>query len=571
MDYINSLFKVLIEKFSQLPENVPKEHYRYFVLTNYLYILAFFAHAGLLISFALLGVNSLAFFNIGSCLLFVIAFITNQRGYLALSIIIAAVEVIAHAMLCVYILGWSSGFQYYILGLIITFFASPLKKLNLKVILASSMALIYISLNYYTQNTLPIKFLAPIVLNSFNVVNLLVCIFALSFSIFASDKAAAKAESRLAEALKDVKQAQLETEKKNQELASKNQEMAKKNQELASKNEELTKSYKRANLIFSALSEALPGTILEGKYRLDDKIGAGGFGAVFSATHLITKRHVAVKVFQPMGSNATAEGLERFQLEAILASRVNHHNAIEVMDSGLSGGIAFIIMELLKGHSLSEELKKKNIMSPKRCAEILLPVCDVLAKAHSAGIIHRDIKPENIFLHYSEQGEVVKVVDFGIAKLQGEIEGVAEQNLTGVGGMIGTPTYMSPERLMSNTCEAPSDVYSVGIMLYEMLCGKPPFQSSDLWKTIQMHLNDAPPPMKAANPAVSSEIEAIVLQTLKKDPNERPSARVLAEEFAKALNIELKPESRGHTQMLSSEKTVNITLANPGSIKTKPL
>ncbi|MBI4851457.1 MAG: protein kinase [Acidobacteria bacterium] len=574
MDYIKSQLKFFIEKISQRPDSVPKEHYRYFVLTNYLYILAFLAHGGLLFSFALVGVNILALFNVGSCLLFIIAFFTNQRGYLALSIAIGAFEVIAHAIVCVYVLGWSSGFQYYILGLVITFFSSPLKNLNLKVFLAALMAIIYISLNYYTQNALPITTLAPILLNSFNVINLLVCIFALSFSIFASDKAAAKAERQLAEALEEVKKANLETEKKNQELASKNEQMEKKNRELANKNEELSNSYKRANLIFSALSEALPGTILEAKYRLDDKIGVGGFGAVFSATHLITKRRVAVKVFQPMSSNATAEGLERFQLEAILASRVNHHNAIEVIDSGVSGGIAFIVMELLKGSPLSEELKKKSIMSAKRAAEIILPVCDVLAKAHSAGIIHRDIKPENIFLHYCEEGEVIKVVDFGIAKLQGEIDGVRDQNLTGGGGLLGTPTYMSPERLMVNNCDAPSDIYSVGIMLYQMLAGHPPFQSSDLWKTIQMHLNDSPAPIREKNPDVSLEVEEIVMRTLRKEPNERPTARGLAEEIAKVLNIDLKKqEIKGQTQMLSSEvvdtNPTKSTTSTP--IRTKPL
>lgn len=571
MDYIKSF----MERISQRPDNVPKEYYRYFVLTNYLYILAFFAHAGLLTSFALVGVNILALFNIGSCLCFVIAFITNQRGYLALSIAIGAFEVIAHAIICVYVLGWSSGFQYYILGLVITFFSSPLKNLNLKIFLASSMAVIYISLNYYTQTALPVQTLAPILLNSFNVINLLVCIFALSFSIFASDSATAKAERQLAEALEEVKRAQLETEKKNQELASKNDEMNKKNKELANKNDELSQSYKRANLIFSALSEALPGTILDVKYRLDDKIGVGGFGAVFSATHLITKRRVAIKVFQPLGSNATAEGLERFQLEAILASRVNHHNAIEIIDSGVSGGIAFIVMELLKGHSLSEELKKKPIMSPKRAAEIILPVCNVLAKAHSAGIIHRDIKPENIFLHYSEEGEIIKVVDFGIAKLQGEIEGVGGQNLTSVGGLLGTPTYMSPERLMHNTCEAPSDVYSVGIMLYQMLAGYPPFHSNDLWQTIQMHLNDTPKSIRDTNLAVPVEVEAIVMKTLKKEASQRPTVRALAEELAKELNIEIKQEVKGQTQMLSSEilnsdaSRTDATDAVP--IRTKPL
>lgn len=553
MGYIGTYILILMERFSKLPNNLSSVYYRYYVLTNYIYLLAFFAHAGLLLSFAFLGVKELAIFNIGSCSLFLIAIIINMRGYLVSSISLATFEVIAHAVAGVYILGLASGFQYYILGLLVTIFASPLRKLAPKIVLALLTSIIYILLNYYAQISTPIRSLDLLAINVYNVMNLLTCIFVVSLSIFASDSAALKAEQKLTKALEDLKEANLETEKKNEQLAKTNQQLEKKNEELASKNEELMQSYKRANLIFSALSEALPGTVLDEKYQLDKIIGRGAFGAVFKATHLTTKREVAAKVFQPVSGNVTAEGLERFQLEAILASLVNHHNAIEVLDSGISGGIAYIIMELLNGHSLTDELKKKNgRLSPKRCAEILVPICDVLTKAHSAGIVHRDIKPDNIFLHYCEEGEVIKVVDFGIAKLQNEIQGVALQNLTLAGGLVGTPIYMSPERLLHNICEAPSDVYSLGIMLYQMLSGKVPFYSTEIWQIIQMHINDTPVSLREVNPDILPKVEKIVFQALRKDPNERPSAMSLGQDFAASLGLEIKSTARGHTKIFVS-------------------
>src|SRR5205814_8268721 len=140
----------------------------------------------------------------------------------------------------------------------------------------------------------------------------LIFIFVISLAIYASDNAVAKAEAELAQALEKVKLSQQETEKKNRELAKKNKDLVESNQ--------------RADRIFSALAEALPGTVLEGKYRLDDKIGSGGYGAVYRATHLAMKHQIAVKVFRPMSGNDSAEALERFQQEAVSASRVNHPN-----------------------------------------------------------------------------------------------------------------------------------------------------------------------------------------------------------------------------------------------------
>jgi serine/threonine protein kinase len=562
MDY----FKIFLEKISTLPNNVPKEQYHYFVFTNYVFILAFFSHLFLLITFTLLGIPSLVFFNIGSCILFILALAGNFRGYILFSTCLGTLEIVSHAIFCVYILGWNSGFQYYILGLVISFLSAPWQRNKLKITLVVITGVTYISLNYYSQLQQPIKVLEPLLLNAFNIVNLLMFIFVIALSNYASDDAVAKAEAKLDEALEQIKLSKLETEKKNLELDSaletlkvsqqeterKNLELEKKNEELANKNRELSQSYKRANQIFSALSEALPGTVLDGKYQIETRIGSGGFGAVYRAVHLTTKRIVAAKIFQPLAGNATVEGLERFQLEAILACKVHHPNAVEIIDSGISSnGIAYIIMELLNGYPLTNELRRKGRLSAKRCTEIIVPVCDVLAKAHSEGIIHRDIKPDNIFLHQEDGVEIVKVVDFGIAKLQRETQSFDQNSITATGEILGTPTYMSPERLLNKDFDGKADVYSVGIVLYQMLCGETPFKSSDIWTTIRMQVSEDPTPLREINSEVSQEVQAVVLAALKKDPDERPTAKELAQELSIASGIEIRATESGSIKLLN--------------------
>jgi hypothetical protein len=519
-----SYLKDFLQNFTKLPDCLQPEQYHYFVLTNYLYLLALFAHAMLLVSFWLVGVRNLALFNIGSCLLFFIIVNTNLRGYLTLGTSLGTLEVIAHAIFCVYTLGWDSGFHYFILGLVVMFFAAPWKNQALRITLAAVTSVIYILLNYFTRNAIPVSALDPVLLNIFNIGNLLIFIFVISVAIYASDNAVAKAEAELAAALEKVKQSQQETEKKNRELAKKNKELVESNQ--------------RADRIFSALAEALPGTVLEGKYRLDDKIGSGGYGAVYRATHLAMKNSIAVKVFRPMPGNDSAEALERFQQEAVSASRVHHPNAVLIFDSGVSAeGIAYIAMELLEGHPLTNELEKKGVLSVERCAEILMPVCDVLSQVHEVGIVHRDIKPDNIFLHQTAQGEVVKVVDFGIAKPMTQTSGMDIKNLTATGGFIGTATYMSPERFEGKQYDGRSDVYSLGVMLFEMLCGRVPFLPGDAGQVgvVMQHLMQQPPSLREFNPTVPETIEAVVMRALEKDPVNRPTAKVLAQEFEAAL------------------------------------
>jgi serine/threonine protein kinase len=312
---------------------------------------------------------------------------------------------------------------------------------------------------------------------------------------------------------------------------------------------ELVQSQKRNELIFSALADVLPGTVLDEKYRLENKIGAGGFGAVYRATHLGLNREVAVKVFRPLAANATPEALARFQLEGISSCRINHPNAVAVLDSGITaGGIAYLVMELLKGQTLTAELRNKGVLSPARCVQIVLPICDVLAKAHASGIIHRDIKPDNIFLHQEEDREMIKVVDFGIAKLLGS-HGASEDyaSLTATGGFLGTPAYMSPERFENRPYDGRADVYSVGIMLYRMLCGRLPFQTEDtnIVPLVMMHVTEPPRPLRELRADIPPALEEVVLQALRKKPAERPDAKALAKELAEAIGTQYNPHTSG--------------------------
>jgi serine/threonine protein kinase/ligand-binding sensor domain-containing protein len=329
--------------------------------------------------------------------------------------------------------------------------------------------------------------------------------------------------------------------KKNEEIAKALEQIRSSQKETERKNQELIESHKRADRIFSALADTLPGTVLEGKYRLDEKIGAGGFGAVYRATHLVMKRSIAVKIFRPAQGNDSAEGLERFQQEAVSTCRVNHPNAVAVLDSGVSTeGIAYLVMELLSGHSLTSEMYGNRMLSVKRSAKILLPICSVLVKAHAAGIIHRDIKPDNIFLHQSPEGEIVKVVDFGIAKLMDTRSGQDIKDLTATGRIIGTPNYMSPERFEGKQYDGRSDVYSLGVMIYQMLSGQLPFSAEEggFAAVMMKHLTQAPPPLRGINPDISEAIEAAVMRALEKDPDNRPTAQELAQEFATASGVE---------------------------------
>ncbi len=302
-------------------------------------------------------------------------------------------------------------------------------------------------------------------------------------------------------------------------------QLEQRNAELLRMNEELRMSQKRESRMFTALSDVLPGAVLDGKYRVEEKIGSGGFGTVFRATQLNLDRQVAVKIFQSMAAAAKPEDLARFQAEGVSACRVAHPNALGIIDSGVSStGIAYLVMELLSGHTLAEELREKSRLPVQRVAEIVVPICAVLATAHASGVIHRDIKPDNIFLHQTRDAEVVKVLDFGIAKLVHDTTSTYELKPQESSQVIGTPLYISPERLMNRQHDGRADIYSLGVMIYQMLTGTTPYgDARSLAALAMMHMNAAPTPLQSHDETIANDVQQVVLATLEKNPLVRPS------------------------------------------------
>jgi DNA-binding response OmpR family regulator len=285
-----------------------------------------------------------------------------------------------------------------------------------------------------------------------------------------------------------------------------------------------------------------PGSVLASRYRIDSRIGVGSFGAVFKATHLELQSEVAVKV---LGTSIATDpdALGRFRREGISACRVKHAHAVAVLDFGVTEtGIAYLVMEYLKGRSLEQEMEAAGRLSPKRCAQILVPVCGALAEAHRSGIVHRDIKPSNIFLHRPSSREIPKVLDFGIARLAGDA--ALQHSLTIDGSLLGTPAYMAPERFSSQPYDGRSDVYSIGITLYQMLSGRLPFITArDPLAMAMLQRNEDPPPLAGLEPPVPALMEDVVLQALRKDPGERPAAEDLARLLVEACGLPARAPS----------------------------
>ena len=278
-------------------------------------------------------------------------------------------------------------------------------------------------------------------------------------------------------------------------------------------------------------AEVQPGMTLAGRYRLEARIGSGTFGTVFRATHAELGHPVAIKVLQA-GADASPDALARFRREGITACRVKHENAVQVMDFGVTpGGVAYLVMELLSGYSLDQELVDGRTVTLSRTVRIMVPVCEALAAAHRFGIVHRDVKPANIFLHLAGGEEVPKVLDFGIARIVGEA--AANPRVTLEGFIVGTPVYMAPERFRNQAIDGRSDVYSVGITLYQMLTGRLPFAAdqADPMAVAMRHLEAEPPPMGALVPAA---VEAVVMNALRKRREHRPDALHLAQDLARA-------------------------------------
>lgn len=314
--------------------------------------------------------------------------------------------------------------------------------------------------------------------------------------------------------------------------------------------------------------------ILDDKYRLERRLGEGGMGRVYLATHIHIGTSFAVKVLSPsLVSDQIA--VERFRREARASAQIHHPNAVQVTDFGVSKemAIVYLVMEYLKGTSLRDKISSQKPLDYQEIALILHQICSGLNSAHTKGIIHRDLKPDNIFLTTSEDGTtIVKVLDFGIAKLKE----ANSETLTSTGMIIGTPHYMSPEQCHGGELDARSDIYSLGIILYQLLVGQVPFSANTALLIIMMQTTKVPPPFAKFRSDIPDAIEKVVMRALEKDPEKRQqSALQLAEEFEQALmemglgfadDLSISPEQLlliSQTKKLRNKgNTGNITAIN---------
>jgi serine/threonine protein kinase len=276
------------------------------------------------------------------------------------------------------------------------------------------------------------------------------------------------------------------------------------------------------------------GRTFDGKYRLDEKLGVGGMGTVYRATHLLIDRPVAIKVLNSRFVEDEAAQI-RFRREARAAGRLQHANAVTVTDFGTTAdGHVYIVMELLEGRTLRDVLAHDAPLDTARAVSLMLQISAAVGAAHEAGIIHRDLKPANIFVVQRPNAPAsVKVLDFGIAKLAAEaLEEDDHMTLTQVGVMIGTPRYMSPEQCDGVQLTPAADVYSLGIILYEMLTGITPFIGSTPLAVAMKHSTAPPRPPSEIVATVPPAIEGVVLHALEKNPGHRPAN---ADEFHREL------------------------------------
>src|SRR5215475_2165208 len=312
----------------------------------------------------------------------------------------------------------------------------------------------------------------------------------------------------------------------------------------------------------------LIGRVLIEKYRIDALIGIGGMGAVYNAQHLTIKRRVAFKILLPNLALGNEKLLNLFQREAETSGQLTHENIVDVKDAGRTPeGLAYIVMEWLEGHTLEEELHERQRLSFGRIAEILRQIAAALDYAHARLIVHRDLKPSNIMLVPLEDGrEQVKVVDFGIAKV------INDNTASPVSRLMGTPHYSSPEQFrLGANIDGRADIYSLGVILFQMLTGRLPFDSGAPDEIMMLHRTEPPPPVRLFRPEAPAVIEQLVERMLAKEAQFRPRTATEATEiFERAINSPDQARTAPVTQVITKDAAPVITSGRSTSERPQP-
>jgi serine/threonine-protein kinase len=292
-----------------------------------------------------------------------------------------------------------------------------------------------------------------------------------------------------------------------------------------------------------------PGQVLAGKYRIERVIGQGGMGIVASVQHVQLEQRMALKLMLPQAM-LNGDAVSRFVREARAAARISSEHVARVFDVGtLDTGEPYIAMEYLEGSDIAQLLTTQGRLAPAQAVEYLLQACEALAEAHAAGIVHRDLKPGNLFLVQRVDGQrLVKVLDFGISKMTGaSAQSNAPATLTSA--LMGSPLYMSPEQMgSSKAVDARSDVWALGVVLYEMLSGSPPFNGETLPQVCGMVLNEAPPPLAESAPGLAPLLYQAVARCLEKEPAARFQS---VAELANALEPIASPRARQSVERIA--------------------
>jgi serine/threonine protein kinase len=292
------------------------------------------------------------------------------------------------------------------------------------------------------------------------------------------------------------------------------------------------------------------GKLLDNRYRLVEKIGEGGMGSIYKAIHTEMGRTCAIKLLTAI-STANEDAIARFKREAKMASRIDNPHAVTIYDFGeAEGGELFLAMEYIDGKPLSRLIADERVLPIERVLHITSQVAEGLAAAHAMDIVHRDLKPDNIMIaRKGADTDYVKVLDFGIAKTMTDD---AADNLTKTGFVLGTPFYMSPEQLLGEKLDPRSDIYSLAIIVYEMLCGKLPFAGDNPQAVMMKRITGEPIALRNVAPAISESIEQVVMSGLARDREMRVQT---VQSFASAL----RSAALGGTQFIGIRSTRNLS------------